>query len=150
MAHPSIRRAFARDCIAIEAMIDAGFVRHLQPEYEVDGALNFRAFAAAPAIAERLEKGNLGWVADDRGAIIGYIELEGRHIRLLFVHPNRTREGVARDLLNTALAALGPGRITVNSSPFAVKAYGRLGFRPSGGGVFRAEDGIRFLPMVRG
>ena len=59
------------------------------------------------------------------------------------------RQGIARALFSTlrdhCRTAPDTPRITVNSSPYAVGAYRRLGFRATGDE--RTVDGIRFTPM---
>ena len=59
------------------------------------------------------------------------------------------RQGIARALFSAlrdhCRTAPDTPRITVNSSPYAVEAYRRLGFRATGGE--RTVDGIRFTPM---
>jgi hypothetical protein len=64
---------------------------------------------------------------------------------MLFVRSSRQRGGIARGLL----AAAGDAKcaFTVNSSPNAVSAYERLGFRITGSE--QCLHGIRFVPMQR-
>ena len=68
------------------------------------------------------------------------------HITLLFTHENYHRKGIARKLFETVKNGLEKGTtITVNSSPYAVEVYKKLGF------VIEEDeqtvDGIRFTKM---
>lgn len=71
----------------------------------------------------------------------------GSHIALFFVKGAYHRQGIGRRLFETALAACGAGKMTVNSSPYAVPVYHRLGFRDTG--AEQVTDGLRFTPMER-
>jgi predicted GNAT family N-acyltransferase len=83
---------------------------------------------------------------------VGAIEVRDyNHISLLFVHMAHQRQGIARELLRRALAICCRYRpslrqVDVNSSPNAVVAYARLGFRQRG--PEQIKNGIRFVPMV--
>lgn len=85
-----------------------------------------------------------------RGRLVGIIALTRRsHLCLLFVEKACHRQGIARALFSAlrdhCRTAPDTPRITVNSSPYAVGAYRRLGFRTTGDE--RTVDGIRFTPM---
>ena len=68
-----------------------------------------------------------------------------RHVAMLFVRSSLQRSGIARALL--ASAGDVNCEFTVNSSPNAVAAYERLGFRVTGSE--QCVHGIRFIPMQR-
>jgi GNAT superfamily N-acetyltransferase len=74
---------------------------------------------------------------------------EPRHVSMLFVQSSRQRSGIARGLLAAAGALAGDTdcEFTVSSSPNAVSAYERLGFRITGSE--QCVHGIRFVPMQR-
>ena len=69
----------------------------------------------------------------------------------MFVDKRHHRKGVARQLLNTVVAEIksneGITQMTVNSSPYAVEAYERLGFVKTG--EQQEKDGIIYIPMAR-
>jgi predicted GNAT family N-acyltransferase len=76
--------------------------------------------------------------------------VRGDHISLLFV--DRRCEGIGKTLVAMAVdecLRIKPElkSITVNSSPFAVPAYEKMGFRAVG--PFREVNGIIFIPMER-
>ena len=72
------------------------------------------------------------------------------HISLLFVDASCHRQGIARALFSAVrdFCRTDPAvsRITVNSSPYAVEIYRRLGFTATD--AERVTDGIRFTPMT--
>ena len=80
------------------------------------------------------------------GELVGMLHLrEPRHVAMLFVRSPFQRSGIARALL--ASAGDASCEFTVNSSPNAVGAYERLGFRVTG--PEQCVHGIRFTPLQR-
>jgi len=73
------------------------------------------------------------------------------HISLLFVTKAHHQKGIAKQLFHFVLETLKADpsvtQITVNSSPYAVKAYEHLGFVKTG--EQQEKDGILFIPMMR-
>ena len=70
---------------------------------------------------------------------------EGTHIALFFVDGKYHRQGIGKRLYQTARSMNDSGRMTVNSSPYAVPVYHRLGFRDTG--AEQVVNGLRFTPM---
>ena len=92
------------------------------------------------------------WVYYENNTIVGVISTrDTTHISLLFVDKNHHRRGIAREMLNVVLDDLKKREdvpcITVNSSPYAVDVYERLGFCKKG--EQQEKDGIIFVPMIR-
>jgi GNAT superfamily N-acetyltransferase len=78
--------------------------------------------------------------------LVGMLHLrEPRHVAMLFVRSSFQRSGIARALL--ASAGDANCEFTVNSSPNAVGAYERLGFRVTG--PEQCVRGIRSTPLQR-
>lgn len=71
------------------------------------------------------------------------------HISLLFVDKEHHRQGIGRELLSTITSfykEAGVNReMTVNSSPYAVEIYHKLGFMDTD--TEQLVNGIRFTPM---
>ena len=70
------------------------------------------------------------------------------HISLLFVDKQFHRLGIARRLFETVreeIRTKGCDTITVNSSPYAVPVYRKLGFEETG--PEQESEGIRYIPM---
>ena len=92
------------------------------------------------------------WAYYKDDEILGVIATQRTsHISLMFVDKQYHRQGLARQLLNVVLDELKKNtdltQITVNSSPYAVKAYEHLGFVKTGGQ--EEKEGITFIPMTR-
>lgn len=68
---------------------------------------------------------------------------------MLFVDGRYHKQGIARKLFKEALMTIKNNgaidKITVNSSPYAVEVYHKLGFKDNN--VEQTVDGIRFTPM---
>ena len=138
---------------AVSALILASFDEFIGPDYEgEEGIAEFRRFAAPEALAARAAGDHLVRVATVDGTLAGMIEIRDRnHVALLFIDKAYQRRGIARGLLDRALAdarAADPDveRVTVNSSRYGVAAYERLGFRQTG--PERSVNGIVFIPMA--
>ena len=123
------------------------------PAYPKEGVDTFREYIKYPDALRNMKTGELFFLGCFfQGKIVGVIALRGQmsHISLLFVQKEYHRQGIARRLMDAALEyARGSAVtcITVNSSPYAVKAYERLGFMATDGE--RKENGILYTPMKR-
>lgn len=132
------------------------------PGYEQQGVDEFRRFIESNAVATRMQSGELklwgGYEGDTLAGVIAIRQSEPGapktdfsgygHISLLFVKKEYHRQGIARALFETAkrvCVGSGAKEITVNSSPYAVEIYGRLGFEPTD--EEKNVNGIRFTPM---
>jgi len=89
-----------------------------------------------------------GYYQDDE--IVGVIATRDiSHIALLFVDKKHHRQGIAKQLYNTVLSEIRENRditqVSVNSSPYAVAVYEKLGFIKTD--EQQEKDGIIFVPM---
>jgi GNAT superfamily N-acetyltransferase len=126
------------------------FDQFVAPLYQSDGVAEFHRYASVEALSQRHESGYITLVAEHSGELAGMLHLrEPRHVSMLFVRSSRQRGGIARGLLAAAESLAGDTdcEFTVNSSPNAVSAYERLGFRITG--PEQCVLGIRFVPMQR-
>ena len=136
----------------VSALILSSFEEFIGPDYDEQGVTEFRRYAEAEAIRERIGQDHFVMVADVDGALAGMIEIrENNHVALLFVAKAFHRRGIARTLLDEALAHARASkadlaRVTVNSSTHGVAAYEKLGFRQTG--PERTVNGIVFIPMA--
>lgn len=126
------------------------FSEFVAPDYCDEGVAEFKKTIAAENFAVKVKKGEFRlWGAFDNGKIVGAIAIrEPIHITLLFVDKQYHRQGIARTLFKTALSAANISNkefATVNSSPYALEAYKRLGFTPTD--AEQTANGIRFIPM---
>lgn len=113
------------------------------PDYSQEGIDSFKAHI------DRQEKeatiAMFGAFEEDE--LLGVIATrdEGRHISLFFVSGKHHRQGVGRKLFEQIIPLTDSSFITVNSSPYAVEVYRRLGF--SATDDEQLTNGIRYVPM---
>jgi len=92
------------------------------------------------------------WACWQNGEIVGVIATrDTSHIALMFVDKRYHKKGIARYMFNHVLEETSQTgeitQMTVNSSPFAVEVYERLGFVKTA--AQQEKDGIIYIPMVR-
>ncbi len=86
-----------------------------------------------------------GAFIDDK--LVGVIATrnEMSHIALFFVDGKHHRQGIGRKLFGTAKSACHSEKMTVNSSPYALPVYEKLGFVRTS--EEQTVNGIRFTAM---
>jgi GNAT superfamily N-acetyltransferase len=135
---------------AVFQLVQRVFDRFEAPDYAPLGQQEFYKYANLQAYHERTQNHRI-WVCLAGGRLAGMIEIRHfSHISLLFVEAEYHRKGLGRKLWQTALTACleqNPDLkvVTVNSSPYALPVYERLGFRPTA--PEQLVNGIRFIPM---
>ncbi|MCY6354136.1 GNAT family N-acetyltransferase [Clostridium sp. ZS2-4] len=133
------------------ALVYDVFMEFEAPDYSEQGIKAFEDFIELNSIKNMIEDNILNfWVCYDREEIVGVISTkEVSHICMLFVDKNYHRKGIARNLFKTILSNIENNHkikeITVNSSPYAVEFYHKLGFQDTSSE--QTVDGIRFTPM---
>jgi GNAT superfamily N-acetyltransferase len=121
------------------------------PDYSKQGIGEFRKFISYNSIIDKFDKGELYfWGCIDNDDLIGVITTRGiNHICMLFVNKEYHRRGIARSLFQTVeercKSENNISNITVNSSPYAIEVYHRLGFFDTDKEL--TVNGIRFTPM---
>ncbi len=128
------------------------FEKFEMPEYEEMGAQTFRRFIDYGNMVEKVNQGEMMfWGCYLNNYLVGVIAIRtGQHISLLFVREQFHRLGIAKRLVGVAVdyyrqQDLKIRAVTVNSSPYAVEAYKKMGFIPLG--PEKKENGIRFTSM---
>lgn len=83
-----------------------------------------------------------------KNELIGVIATRngGSHIALFFVRGEYHKQGIGRRLFERVLQEIQVDILTVNSSPFAVLVYQKLGFEDTA--PEQVTNGIRYTPMV--
>ncbi|HAK73876.1 MAG TPA: hypothetical protein DCP36_10300 [Sporomusaceae bacterium] len=147
-----IKPAAAEESEQIAAMIGKVFVEYNAASMLPEGRAKFLEFIRPANIRMRLTAGACMFVAYHGGQVVGVIEVRiYSHIALLFTARHYQRRGIAKKLLQAAIARCLEKRpqltsITVNSSAYAVPVYEQLGF------IIRNKEqmqqGVRYLPMV--
>ena len=85
--------------------------------------------------------------AFENNLLVGVIATrnEGNHIALFFVDGKYHKRGIGRQLFEHVVKNSSSNKITVNSSPYAVEVYHRLGFVDTN--TEQLANGMRFTPM---
>jgi ribosomal protein S18 acetylase RimI-like enzyme len=150
-----IRRIQTDDLKEAIDLVNAVFYGFIADDYSPEGVRTFTDYLSCKLeeMTEDLISGNKklwGYFEGDR--IVGVIGTRDTfHISLLFVDRDFQNRGIARQLFNTVLEELKNAQsgksfqITVNSSPYAVKIYEKLGFTAIGPET--ENKGIRYTPM---
>ena len=120
------------------------------PVYAPEGVEEFCTFIRTDNIAGKTQTGEMRvWGAFPDGVPRGVLAERGAgHISLLFVQKEFHRQGISRALFEhyaDICRKAGMKCVTVNSSPYAVEVYCRLGFMETG--PEQTRNGIRFTPM---
>ncbi|MBC7256401.1 MAG: GNAT family N-acetyltransferase [Chloroflexi bacterium] len=137
----------------VSALVRRVFDLFVAPEYEPEGIQSFYRYIEPQCLRERAAKDHDILLAFVDKTPVGVLELrEGRHISLLFVDAMFQGRGIARALLEEAIALARQrdpqvAKITVNASPNSAFIYERLGFRATG--PRQSRDGIIFIPMEK-
>ncbi len=127
------------------------FLVYEAPEYAPEGVKQFHEFVRSDELRNMFVLGEYrAWGAFDKDDVMtGILGVRKHwHISLLFVEPRLHHQGIATDLLKRAFseaAAEGVTTLTVNSSPYAVGFYHKLGFEDMD--KEKVTDGIRYTPM---
>lgn len=141
---------------AISQLIQRSFHRFIAQDYKPEGLKTFLEDTSSKGIARILHEWPLIIVAvagGDSGepVIVGVIALRlANHISLFFVDEGWHGQGVGTLLLKEAVQKTQKAHpdihaITVNSSPFAVGFYEKMGFKRRGPEQFM--DGMLVNPM---
>lgn len=147
----AIRDATIDDAAAISGLIRPLAEKFIAQEYSAVGARNLLASMTPEEIAARIADGFRYSVAEMDGVIAGAIAIRNNsHLYHLFVAESAQGRGVARALWEAAreetLRRGNPGRITVNSSRFAIPVYERFGFVADG--PVQTLNEVVYYPMV--
>jgi GNAT superfamily N-acetyltransferase len=128
------------------------FNEFIAPCYSDVGIMEFLKYVVPDRMLYRLAQGTFIIVALIDELIVGAIEIHSNaHIALLFVKKEYHRIGIARKLLELAIGKCRQTKsdinvIQVNSSPFAVPVYEKLGFVTTN--TEQVLNEIKFTPMV--
>lgn len=124
-------------------LIKQTFLEFVAPDYDEVGIKNFFRFAEDVDLLKQL----VFYAALHNDKITGILAVDDRlnHICLFFVDKDLQNTGIGTALFKRFLNEFMPKAVTVNSSPFAVKFYEKLGFTATGSR--QVTDGIVYIPM---
>ncbi|WP_428260863.1 GNAT family N-acetyltransferase [Gallibacter sp. Marseille-QA0791] len=124
-------------------LIWSTFLQFEAPDYSEEGIQSFKDFIDNIEIIKTLEF----WGAYDNKELKGVIAANDnrKHICCFFVKARYHRQGIGRKLWEHLLENSQSKVITVNSSPYAVPIYHKLGFVDLD--IEQVSDGMRYTPM---
>ena len=127
------------------------FILYEAPEYTKEGITSFRNFVRDPILKTLFIEGKYNVLAAfNNNIIVGIIGVRNEtHISLLFVDSEYHKKGIARRLVEKTFERTyekyGKREMMVNSSPYAVGFYHKMGFVDTD--IEQTTDGIRYTPM---
>lgn len=124
-------------------LVNKVFMEYEAPDYSEEGVEEFNRTMQDEEYLSQL----CMYGAFSPDGLIGVIATrsEGTHIALFFVGSGFQGKGVGKSLFQTVLADCNSNCITVNSSPYAVPIYKKLGFTETD--TEQTVNGLRFTPM---
>ena len=119
------------------------FQEYEAPEYSQQGIEAFYSVIHDEKFVRELKM----YGAFEKEELLGILATcsNGEHIALFFVNGKYHGRGIGKSLFRLAASENHSGHMTVNSSPYAVEIYRRLGFVNLDSE--QISDGIRFTPM---
>ena len=119
------------------------FLQFVSPDYSDEGIQSFRDFIENHEIVNSLDFFG-AYENDELKGVIATNE-NRKHICCFFVKAKYHRQGIGRELWQYILNNSNHLVYTVNSSPYAVPIYHKLGFVDMN--CEQLADGMRFTPM---
>lgn len=130
---------------AVLDVVMRGFDELVRPDFCDEGIAEFTTSVRGFVLDH--PDGHHITVAEENGQLAGMVDVrDSSHISLFFVDESYRGRGVGRELLDYAFREYA-GVVTVNSSPWAVPVYKRLGFKTTDHEFER--NGIRATPMAK-
>ena len=118
------------------------FMQYEAPEYSEEGITEFRKTLSDESYIAKLTF----YGAYESGSLVGVLAMrEPQHIGLFFVQSEFQGRGIGGRLFRYMQKDYAVKEFTVNSSPYAVTIYEKLGFVPTD--AEQVTNGIRYTPM---
>lgn len=137
-----IKKLAKKNIAAAISLALSVFMQFEAPEYPSEGVEEFKK-----TLVDENYIGSLKvYGAFENGELVGVLAMRApQHISLFFVKTEFHKKGIGRKLFERMKKDFPAGEITVNSSPYAVKIYERLGFAATD--AEQITNGIRYTPM---
>lgn len=149
----AVRPAYRAEWDDAMALAWRTFMQFEAGDYTHEGIESFQNFVTDSILYRMFLLGEYQlFGAYDNGRMVGMITLRCEtHISLLFVDRKYHMKGIGRLLIDYisdyVLREEGHNRITVNSAPYAVDFYHRVGFTDTG--AAQMNQGVIYTPMER-
>lgn len=143
---PSIDLATQTDLLDIHKLIKQIFLEEKLTKITAQGYNNFLEFITCNSLKQRLAAGSKIWLYKTNIELIGILEINSKnHILLYFVKKKYRGQKIGKMLFNHARSYVS-GKITANSTDYALPIYLKLGFIQTGPAVNRG--GIIVSPVL--
>lgn len=141
-----IRKMNFDDVQSVSEVAVSSFMQAVSSQLSDEGINTFLEISSPDSFLGRMNQDNLMLVSEDEDGINGVVELkEGRHIAMLFVKPNKQKQGIGRRLVEESLKYSRVKTVTVSASLISVAAYEKYGFIIVG--QEEERNGLRYQPM---
>lgn len=147
----TIKRIAREDFISSLKLAENVFMEFEAKDYPPEGTESFKAFLYCEETEKRFLCGNMiiwGAFVENR-QIATFAIRDESHLSLAFVDKDYHRKGIATALWNEALSYISQSgkinEITVNSSPYGLPFYKKIGFKEVA--KEQLSDGIKYIPM---
>jgi N-acetylglutamate synthase-like GNAT family acetyltransferase len=145
-----IRVARQDDAKDISQLISCLTAKFITDDFSPEGKDHLISTMTPQAIESFMQSGYRYQLAEKAGKLVGVSAIkDNKHLYHLFVSEHCQREGIARQLWESAmkdcLSRGNPGAFTVNSSQYARGVYKKLGFVELSGP--KEHQGVVFFPM---
>ena len=147
----TIRPARLSDAEAAVNLVLRSFDEFIAPDYPPEGVDHFHAHVTVDGLIDSITNREIVFVAVVDERLAGVVQVrDDTHITWLYVDKSRHRSGIGRELVVSAAREIRrrtaeADAITLNSSPYALEIYRRMGFVADGPETVR--DGMRFTAM---
>lgn len=147
-----IRELEIKDLGEAMSLVWEVFVKYQGCDYSEEGISSFKEFIKIESITEGYYTGVYKfWGCFEDGILLGVIcKRDLCHLAMLFVKGETHKSGIGKLLFETLRDDIRRDKlikkITVNSSPYAVGFYKRMGFEETD--KEKCINGIKFTPMV--
>lgn len=138
----TIRKINANEKLEVFTLIWNVFLEFEAPDYLEEGIKTFKELLNDESKMKELDF----YVAIINNEIVGTIAIRNiSHITMLFIKKKYHKKGIGRELVTYIKSITKEDIITVNSSPYAIEFYHKLGFADTD--KEKLIDGIKFTPM---
>ncbi|MBQ3842674.1 MAG: GNAT family N-acetyltransferase [Ruminiclostridium sp.] len=121
------------------------FLEYEAPDYSREGVEEFYKSIHDEKFLSKLTVYGAFTTEDNELVGVTATRSEGTHIALFFVDGKYHRHGIGRMMFETAKERCPTKKMTVNSSPYALPIYRKLGFKDTA--LEQVINGLRFTPM---
>jgi len=144
----TIRPARPEDVLPAIDFAQKIFEEYVLPDFEPPASERMRIHMDNEEQIQAYQEGRWAmFVAVAGERVVGMAcERDGCHIRKLYVDGEYHRMGIATKLLDAIIQSMSAGRITINSSRYALRFYTNYGFKPTD--TEQNADGFVFTPMA--